>query len=112
VAPAKSKPKKKKAAEPEQVLRVFEKRRADGTYAFSDEEVQELVPLLFLMSASGTRFQKLPAPLQKSLVAFGVKLGITPRAKPAEIQAAIDAYYAENPPNPRLLKELASLFTK
>ena len=86
------------------LLALFETQKKDGSYAYTDEAVRALVPLLFL--ASGEDLSQQPPKLQTAMAEFFSMIGLKPRATAKELQAAVDRHYAANPVDPKLLKKL------
>lgn len=81
---------------------VFDARKPDGTFVYSDAEVRHYLPLLIL--SAKVPFAALDAATQQILGEF-VGLAGLDLSKPAEqVQATIEAYYQKNPVNPALQK--------
>jgi hypothetical protein len=81
---------------------VFDARKPDGTFVYSDEEVRHYLPLLILTAK--IPFQKLDAAAQRILGEFVGAAQLDLSKPPAEVQAVIEKHYEKNPVNPALHK--------
>lgn len=85
------------------LLSVFERKRDDGSYYFSDEDVQHFLPLVFLTVSDGPPSAELPDAVVQLLGLFASQAGVDPQDGPEAVQRAVERYYESNPVNPEML---------
>lgn len=91
------------------IVAVLNQKAEDGSYLFSVEQLNELVPALFLGSGGKLALTDMPAELRPLVGQFVDKLNLSPSADKKEAAAAIQAYYAAKPVSPHLLTALKHL---
>lgn len=96
-------PSRETLAQADRLLHVFERRKPDGAYTFSDEDVRAFLPLV-IMGLGESLPNPWPEPLQKVMEEFAVAAGIPAGATPDQVQKAMDGFYASRPLNVELLR--------
>lgn len=96
-------PSRETLAQADRLLRAFDRKNPDGSYVFPDGDVRAFLPLVILGLGESLP-SPWPEPLQKVMDEFAETLGIAPDATPAQVQDAVDGFYAAHPVNPALLK--------
>lgn len=84
------------------LARILAKKRSDGSFYFSDEDLGELIPALFLQT--GVELGSAPRWIKGLVVEVAHKAGVVADMSPKEILASLSAYYAAHPLNPKLLE--------
>jgi hypothetical protein len=87
----------------EKLLGILERRREDGSYYFSDDDVQHFLPAVFLAASASPPGGELPGAVRELLGIFAANAGIDPEASTEAVQQAVERYYAAHPIHPELL---------
>lgn len=90
----------------DQILAIFEEQNDDGTYVYSDEEVRNFIPTLFVLSGKSMEDQDLSPSLKNAMVEFLERMNVPTTASPQEIAQAISVSLVVKPLNPTLLNKL------
>lgn len=85
------------------LLAVFERKREDGGYYFSDDDVRHFLPLVFLTVSEGPPAAELPEAVVQLLGVFAAQAGVEPSDGAGDVQRAVERYYEEHPVHPELL---------
>lgn len=93
------------AALADELERIFARTRADGTYHYTTRDARD--GLVSLMLVGSLDVAALPASLSSLLERFLSDLGLGASASGADVSRAVSAYFAKNPLNAELAKELA-----
>lgn len=89
---------------------VFNRRRADGSFYYSNEDVKNVLPVVVVRSRVAKDLTQLGGAALRMIVAFLDKLGVDPKnTDPADFDARLEAHWAQHPPNPELMAELRDL---
>jgi len=95
-------------SEAQPLLQVFERRRADGTHYYRDEEIRDFLPVFLI----GARVDVGSSPqLIEVMKDFLGRVGHRPEMTTKETQAAIDGYLRAHPVNPELLAEVQRIIS-
>ncbi len=86
------------------VQEIFERQQADGRYVYTDTQVRDVLPALFLLS--GLDLSEAEGAMKHLLVEFCEKAGTTLESGRDEVARKVAAYYRSHPPEPSLLREL------
>lgn len=84
------------------MLAVFDKQNDDGSYAYTDEEVRDFLPML-LLGAGNVQAEQLTEEVADLLGEFAKKAGLTPGESAEAVSAKVAGYYADHPPNAALV---------
>jgi len=85
------------------LLAVFERKRDDGSYYFSEQDVQHFLPLVFLTVSGGAPSAELPDAVVQLLGLFASQAGVDAEDGPEAVQRAVERFYESNPVHPELL---------
>ena len=92
------------------VVALFEHRRPDGTPLYGDDVIDLAIP--FLALSAGVDVATAPAPLQRVMLRFAERVGLTTTMDPSAVTSAIDAFFEQNPLPPALFQDLQALMRR
>lgn len=87
---------------------LFERRTEHGDFAYTDEELRELLAAMIL--AFGYRPEDLTPPVERLLAGLAVKAGVDPEGSREDAEATLRRYFAEHPINPVLVRDFQHHF--
>lgn len=81
---------------------LFFGTRSDGSPAFTEDELRNFLPLVFLRAARSPAAPPMSKAVERFLADFAAKLGVEPKMPADEVQKRIAEHYAKHPVNPAL----------
>ncbi len=91
------------------LLAFFERQNEDGTYFYEDEAVRHFLPLLAMQIAMEWGPQAWTPPIQRLMDEFVGGLGLPEGFDGAQLNEAVDAYYAKAGVDPALKRGFQEL---
>lgn len=92
----------------ERYMAILESKKADGARRFTNEEIENYLPLFMLKHGVASDPTRMTADEKAILDGFVVRAKIGAKATPEEALAALEGWYAKNPVNAELDRLLAS----
>lgn len=92
----------------ETMMNVFRRENADGTYFFSDADVQHFLP--WMIMRVGADLETLDEGALTLFARACAAAGVSGGMKAEDVQAKFDAYYEAKPQHPELMKAFESAF--
>ncbi len=90
----------------DEILAIFEEQNPDGTYVYTDEEVRNFIPTLFVLSGKSMEDDDLSPSLKNAMLEFLERMNLPTNASPQDIATAISISLVVKPLNPTLLDKL------
>lgn len=92
----------------ETMMNVFRRENPDGTYFFTDADVQHFLP--WMIMRVGADLETLDDGALTLFAKACGSAGVTGGMKPEDVQAKFDAYYKATPLHPELMKAFEGAF--